>query len=90
MEYFFDPRFTAQPGYVKQAFRDMFYKETLPAQSVSYIDKACDGFMYTFHELVAGNEHFLEYFHNYIARIREIYSGKKLPDIQALFQFSQS
>lgn len=28
--------------------------------------------MYTFHELVAGNEHFLEYFHNYIKRIRDI------------------
>jgi hypothetical protein len=85
-QFFFDVKFHPQsPENIEQAFQDMFWKVSLPSQVVSYIDKACDGFMYTFHELVAWNEHFLEYFHNYIARIRDIVSWKKLPDIQPLF-----
>lgn len=89
-QFFFDRRIHPQsPENIDQAFQDMFSKISLPSQAVSYIDKACDGFMYTFHELVAGNEHFLEYFHNYIQRIRDIAHGKKLPNIQPLFSLSK-
>lgn len=89
-QFFFDAKFHPQsPENIEQAFQDIFSKESLPSQVVSYIDKACDGFMYTFHELVAGNEHFREYFDNYIVRIRDIASWKKLQNIQPLFSLSQ-
>jgi len=89
MEHFFGSLHPTPQKHIQQAFQDMVKKRTLESKNVSYIDKACEWFMYTFHELVAGNPQFLGNFYRYSKRVRDIKEGKVIPEVQPLFQLSQ-
>lgn len=71
------------PEHSDEVLNDIISKVSIESKITSYFDKL-DGLMTCFHELVAGNESFLEPFHNYINILRNIRDWEELPEIQQL------
>ena len=71
------------PEYTDEVLKDIISTISIESKITSYFSKL-DWLMTCFHELVAGNENFLEPFHNYINILKDIREWEKLAEIQPL------
>jgi 5'-deoxynucleotidase YfbR-like HD superfamily hydrolase len=71
--------------YDQEIINDIIEKLSTESHLVSYLDKL-DAFLSCFHEIIAGNEDFIEPFHDYVEMLEDFQSGKTLPSLQNIFQ----